>query len=77
MIEEPEESEEPYLSSKEPIMDEEWEGEVHNVNGEKNRIGRGGGRGGGGDRGRGGSRRRGNKDPFGFPIFDEDATLTT
>ena len=39
-------------------MVEEGEGEVHNVNGEENRIG--GGRVGGGDRNRGGGRGRGN-----------------
>ena len=76
MIEEPEELEGPYISSKESIMAEEGEEEIHNVNGEQNRIGGGRGRGGGGDRGRGGGRGRGNQDPFGFPIFVEDTTLT-
>lgn len=76
LIEEPEELEEPYISSEESVMAEEVEGEVHNVNGEENRIGGGRGRGGGGDRNKRRGRGRGNQDPFGFPIFDEDTTLT-
>ena len=75
MIEEPERLEEHYISSEESIMAEEWEGEVHNVHGEKNRIG-GRGRGRGGDRNRGQGRGRGKKNPYGFPILDEDTTLT-
>jgi len=71
LIEEPKRLEEHYISSEESIMDEEREGEVHNVHGEEDRIG---GRGIG--RGRGGGRGRGNKDPSGFPILDEDITLT-
>jgi len=76
LIEEPKELEEPYIRYEESTMVEEGEGEVHNVNGKKNRIGGGRGRGGGGDRNRGGGIGRGNQDPFGFPIFDEDTTLT-
>lgn len=58
----------------------EGEGEVHNLKGEQPRIG--GGRGGGrgcGRGGRGGGRGRGediNPEPFGFPILDEDTTIT-
>ena len=88
MIEEPKELEEagnpilepkPYISSEESTITGEGEGEVHNVNGEQPRIdgGRGGNRGGG----RGGGRGRGrgediNPEPFGFPILDEDTTVT-
>jgi len=68
LIEEPKELEYPYISSEESIMAKEAEGEVHNVNGEKNRIE--------GGRGRGGGRARGDQDPFGFPIFDKDTNLT-
>ena len=81
MIEEPEEIEEektnpilePYISSKEYIMarEGEGEGEVHNVNDEKLRIGGGGPRIGGGGGGRG---DRGEPDLVGFPILDEDTT---
>lgn len=56
-------------------MVEEGEGEVHNVNGEENRIGGGRSRGEARDRNGGGGRGRGNQDPFGFPILDEDTTL--
>ena len=45
LIQEPEELEEPYIGSEESVMAEEGEGEVHNVNGEENRIGGGIGRG--------------------------------
>lgn len=57
----------------------EGEGEIHNLNGEKPRIG--GGRGGGRQGGGRGSRRDGgrgeniNPKPFGFPILDEDTTI--
>ena len=80
MIEELEELEEkldnpvvePNIYSEESIMAEEGEGEVHNINGEQHRIG---GEGGGN---RGGGRGRGREDlkSFGFPILDEDTTLT-
>ncbi len=73
LIEEPKILEEHYISSKESIMAEEGEGEVHNVHGEEDRIG---GRGRGRGRGRGGGSGRGNQDPSGFPILDEDTTLT-
>lgn len=78
MIEELEELEEPYISFEESVMVVEGEGVVHSVNGEENRIGggRGRGRGGGAGRNRGGGRGRGNQDPFGFPILDENTTLT-
>lgn len=58
-------------------MDEEGEGEVHNVHGKKNMIGGGRyrGRGRGRDRNRGEVRGRGSKDPSIFPILDEDTTL--
>jgi len=56
-------------------MDEEGEGEVHNVDGEQHRIrGRGGNRGGG--RGGGIGRGRGNPEPFGFHVLEEVTTLT-
>lgn len=71
MIEETEGLEEHYISSKESIMVEKGEAEVHNVYGKEDRIG---GRGRG--RGRGGGRGRGNQDPSGFPIRDEDTNLT-
>jgi len=61
-------------------MDGEGEGEVLNSNGEQPRIGGGrGGRGGNRGGGRGGGRGRGediNPLPFGFPILDEDTTMT-
>lgn len=57
-------------------MAEAGGGEVHNVNGEENRIGGGRGGGGGGDRNRGGGRGTWNQDSFLFPIFDEDTILT-
>lgn len=57
-------------------MAEGGEGELHNVNGEKHRIGWGGGGNRGGGRGGGRGRGRGNPKPFGFPILDEDTTLT-
>lgn len=85
LIEEPKELEEkldspiiePNIYYEESIKAEEGEGEVQNGNGEQHRIGGGGGGGNkvvgrGGGRGRG----RGNPEPFGFPILDEDTTLT-
>lgn len=94
LIEEPEELEdvenpilepepESYISSEESTMVGEGQGQVHNLNGEQPRIGRGrgGGRQGGGrGGGREGGRGRGyniNLEPFGFPILDEDTTITT
>ena len=85
MIEEPEELQEaenplfepkPHISFEESTMDEEREGELHNVNGEQPRIGEGnmgGGIGGGRGRGRGEDI---NLDPFVFLIVDEDTTMT-
>lgn len=74
LIEEPEEIEEeleqpilePYISYEEYTMEEEGEGEVHNVNGEQRRTGggRGGNIGGGRGGGRGREGGRGGPKPF-------------